>query len=254
MTLLNVEHLTKHFGGVTAVNYVSFQVAPGEIVAVIGPNGAGKTTLFNLITGVSHPDSGTIEFKGAALGGLAPEKIAAMGITRTFQSVQLFNNMSVVENVMVGAHRHGRRGLLQAGLRWPGVEEEERDIYSRAMAKLELVRLADKKDAPPEILPYGEQRLLEIARAMALEPDLILLDEPAAGLNQGETNQLGELISRLPDMGMTVLLVEHNMEMVMTVAHRIVVLDHGSMLAEGTPEEIQNDPRVIAAYLGEEEF
>lgn len=254
MTLLNVEQLTKHFGGVTAVNYVSFHVNAGEIVAVIGPNGAGKTTLFNLITGVSEPDSGTIAFKGTAINGQPPEKIAALGITRTFQSVQLFNNMSVVENVMVGAHRHGRRGLLQAGLRWPGVADEEQDIYSRAMAKLELVGLAGKKDAPPDILPYGEQRLLEIARAMALEPELILLDEPAAGLNQGETNQLGKLISRLPGMGMTVLLVEHNMEMVMTVARRIVVLDYGSMLTEGTPEEIQNDPRVIAAYLGEEEF
>ncbi|KJS14896.1 MAG: hypothetical protein VR69_15575 [Peptococcaceae bacterium BRH_c4b] len=254
MTLLGVNRLTRHFGGVTAVNFVDFHVEQGEIVAIIGPNGAGKTTLFNLISGVVSPDSGSITYKGAEIGGLTPEKIAALGITRTFQNLQLFRNMSVVENVMVGAHRRGKKGMLQAGLRWPGVAAEEKSIYSRAMSSLELVGLPGKENYPAEVLPYGEQRLLEIARAMAMEPELILLDEPAAGMNQGETNRLGELVAGLPDMGTTVLLVEHNMEMVMTVAHRIVVLDHGSKLAEGTPEDIQNDAQVISAYLGEEVF
>lgn len=252
MTLLSIEKLTKHYGGVTAVNYVDFFVKSREIVAVIGPNGAGKTTLFNLITGLAKPDSGSIIFKDKIISGLLPENIAAMGINRTFQNLQLFFKMSVVENVMVGAHRHGRKGLFQAGLRWPGVVEEEKTIYSKAMDKLELVGLADKKDEPAEILPYGEQRLVEIARAMAMEPELLLLDEPAAGLNQGETDQLGDLICKLPEMGMTVLLVEHNMDIVMSIANRIIVLDHGSKLAEGSTKEIQNDSKVIAAYLGEE--
>jgi ABC-type branched-subunit amino acid transport system ATPase component len=252
MILLDVDRLTRHFGGVTAVNGVDFQVRQGEIVSVIGPNGAGKTTLFNLISGVVRPDSGRIIYKGADIGGLPPEKIAARGITRTFQNLQLFRNMTVVENVMVGAHRKGKKGLLQAALRWPGLAAEEQAIYSRAMLSLELVGLEEKKDYPAEVLPYGEQRLLEIARAMAMEPELILLDEPAAGMNQGETNRLGELVAVLPGMGTTVLLVEHNMEMVMTVSERIIVLDHGSKLAEGTPEKIQNDAEVIAAYLGEE--
>ncbi|GBF34300.1 branched-chain amino acid transport ATP-binding protein LivG [Desulfocucumis palustris] len=254
MIILEVTGLSKHFGGVTAVNSVDFHVSRGEIVSIIGPNGAGKTTLFNLISGVAGPDSGSIKYNGEEIGGMPPDRIAVLGVTRTFQNLQIFRNMTVVENVMVGAHRLGRKGLLQAGVRWPGVASEESFIYGRAIAALELVGLGEKKDMPAEILPYGEQRLLEIARAMALEPDLILLDEPAAGMNQGETNGLGELISRFPEMGTSVLLVEHNMEMVMAVSHRIVVLDHGSKLAEGTPLEIQQDSRVISAYLGEEVF
>ncbi len=250
--LLSVEHLTKHFGGVTAVNRVGFQVEEGEILAIIGPNGAGKTTLFNLITGITGPDEGSVIFKGKDITGKPPDEIAASGITRTFQNLQLFHNMSVVENVMVGAHRHGKISLVQAGIRWPGTAAEEADISNRALKLLDLVGLTAKKDLPAETLPYGEQRLLEIARAMAVEPDLILLDEPAAGLNQSETEQLAGFISELPSMGMTVLLVEHNMEMVMTVANRIVVLDYGAKIAQGPPETIQRDTRVINAYLGEE--
>ena len=252
MTLLSIDNLTKHFGGVTAVNYVDFQIESGEIVAIIGPNGAGKTTLFNLITGLVKPDAGMIQYKGNEIGGLPPERIAGFGITRTFQNLQLFHRMTVVENVMVGAHRHGSKGLFQAGVRWTGTVEEEKKIYLKAMEKLEFVNLAGRKDDPVEILPYGDQRLVEIARAMAMEPELILLDEPAAGLNQGETDGLGDLICKLPQMGMTVMIVEHNMDLVMSIAHRIVVFNYGSKLAEGTPQVIQNDSTVIAAYLGEE--
>ncbi|NTW05101.1 MAG: ABC transporter ATP-binding protein [Peptococcaceae bacterium] len=252
MSLLEIENLTRNFGGVTAVANMSFQVNTGEIVAFIGPNGAGKTTLFNLITGLIKPDYGTIKFKNIDITGKVPEKIAALGINRTFQNLQLFNGMTVVENVMVGAHRHGKQGLLQAGFSFPGVAKEERFILAKAMEKLELVGLTDKKDIPVEILPYGQQRLLEIARAMAMEPKMLLLDEPAAGLNQGETDILGDLICKLPKMGMTILLVEHNMDLIMRISHHIVVLDHGSKLFEGNPGEVQNDAKVIAAYLGEE--
>ena len=252
MNLLEIEHLTKNFGGVTAVADVSFQVKSGEIVAFIGPNGAGKTTLLNLITGLIKPDSGSIVFNDIEITGNPPEKIASMGINRTFQNLQLFNGMTAVENVMVGAHRHGQKGLLKAGFAFPGVAVEEKKIYEKALEKLELVGLTDKKNVPVEILPYGQQRLLEIARALAMEPILILLDEPAAGLNQGETDTLGDLIRKLADMGMTIVVVEHNMDLIMSISNHIIVLDHGSKLFEGNPHEVQNDAGVIAAYLGEE--
>ncbi len=252
MSLLEIEHLTKNFGGVTAVADVSFEVKPNEIVAFIGPNGAGKTTLFNLITGLNKPDYGSIKFENTDITGLPPEKISSLGISRTFQNLQLFNNMSVVENVMVGAHLLGKKGMLLSGFHFPGVAKEEKKIFDKAMEKLELVGLADKKDLPVEILPYGQQRLLEIARAMAMEPKLLLLDEPAAGLNQGETDELGDLIKKLPGMGITVLIVEHNMDLIMAVSHHIVVLNHGSKLFEGNPHEVQNDQNVITAYLGKE--
>lgn len=252
MALLKIEHLTKNFGGVTAVADVSFEVNHHEIVAFIGPNGAGKTTLFNLITGLNKPDSGSIKLNNTDITGKSPEIIASLGISRTFQNLQLFNNMSAVENVMVGAHLQGRKGILASGLYLSGVTREEKNIFNIAMEKLELVGLADKKDLLVEILPYGQQRLLEIARAMAMEPKLLLLDEPAAGLNQGETDELGDLICKLPSMGITILIVEHNMDLIMAVSHHIVVLNHGSKLFEGNPREVQNDHNVITAYLGKE--
>lgn len=250
--MLAFRAVTKSFGGVTAVKEVSMEMEVGEVLAVIGPNGAGKTTLFNLATGIEKPDSGAIEFMHTDTTEMATDDIVNMGMTRTFQNLQLFNNMNVVENVMVGAHRHGKTGLLQAGLHLPRVSREEAELQALAEEKLRLVGLGSKIYFPAEILPYGEQRLLEIARSMASEPKLILLDEPCAGMNESETQRLAKLIRSLPDKGISVLIVEHDMEMVMSIADRVVVLNYGAKLAEGTPEQVQNDSRVISAYLGEE--
>lgn len=252
MSLLELKEISKSFGGVTAVKDVSLSVDTSEIAAVIGPNGAGKTTLFNLITGVTKPDSGTITYKERELNGRKPNQIADLGIIRTFQNLQLFSNMSAVENVMVGSHRLGRTGLFQAGLSLPGVASEEKRMYKKALQRLDFVGLADKAEIPADILPYGEQRLLEIARAMAAEPEIVLLDEPVAGLNSSETERLSELIRQLPDLGVTVFLVEHDMGMVMTISDKVTVLNYGEKLVEDTPRVVQNDKRVISAYLGEE--
>lgn len=249
---LEVVNLRKEFGGLMAVFDVSFDVRAGEIVAIIGPNGAGKTTIFNLLSGVLLPTSGDIRFDGCSLVDLKPHMIAGLGLARTFQSVQLFNNMTVLENVMVGCHRMAGYGLVDAAFRLPRARREENRIREHAMAQLARVRLEVSVSAPASSLSFGQQRLLEIARALATNPRLLMLDEAGSGLNQPEKAELEHLIRAIRADGMTVLLVEHDIPFVMSLADRVIVLDYGQKIAEGTPEQVQADQRVIAAYLGQE--
>jgi len=250
--LLSVKEVSKSFGGLVAVNLLSFDVFPGEIVAVIGPNGAGKTTLFNLITGFLTPDRGYILFDGRDFTGQPPHRIAEAGMARTFQNLQLFTNMSVLENAMMGRYLQSRAGLFSNALRLPHARREEKAIEEAAMAKLDMMGLAGDAHLSPDSLPYGRQKLLEIARALAVEPRLLLVDEPAGGLSTQEIEDLAKVIRRIRSDGITTLLVEHRMELVMGIADRIVVLNFGSKIAEGSPHYVQKNDRVITAYLGEE--
>ncbi len=252
MTLLAVAGLEKSFGGVMAISDLSFEVPQGSVYAVIGPNGAGKTTLFNMLCGIYTPSAGGIEFGDESLVGRQPYEVAALGISRTFQNLQVFFNLTVLENVMVGAHLRSHRGLYRAAVRWPGVMAEERQIGEWAREALAFCGLEKLADRGADSLPYGALKRLEIARALAARPRLLLMDEPAAGLNDTETIEMRELIGRISEAGVTVLLVEHNMGLVMGVSDTVLVLDYGSRLAEGPPKQVQNDPQVIAAYLGGE--
>jgi branched-chain amino acid transport system ATP-binding protein len=250
MTLLRVESLSKEFGGVHAIEDLSFAINPGTIHSIIGPNGAGKTTLFNLITGIYTPSAGRILFDDRDIAGLKPFELASLGMSRTFQNLQVFFNMSALENVMVGHHLHLDRGFLSALLRLPRMVRGDRACRAHCAELMEFVGLKRYLDADASAMPYGALKRLEIARALAAKPKLLLLDEPAAGLNATESREIDEVIKNVAATGVTVVLVEHDMKMVMGISDHILALDYGRKLAEGTPAEVRANPDVVAAYLG----
>jgi branched-chain amino acid transport system ATP-binding protein len=252
MPLVEVTGVSKRFGGVQAVNDVSFRVERGMIKAVIGPNGAGKTTLFNMVSGFVAPDTGTIRLDGRPIHGQPPHRVAARGVSRTFQNIRLFAQMSALENVMVGRHLRARSGFLAGMLGLGRARREDREVRQRALEVMEFLGIAALADADATRLAYGQQRAVELARALASDPELLLLDEPAAGLNMRETRDLAQLITRVRARGITVLLVEHDMSLVMDICDEVLVLSYGEKIADAEARAVQQDPQVVRIYLGEE--
>lgn len=250
MSLLALSDVTKVFGGLIAINDLSFTVEAGSIVGLIGPNGAGKTTVFNCITGNYTPERGQILFDGTSIRGLRPHRVVELGIARTFQSIRLFGKLPVLENVLAGRHCRMRAGLLSCMLHTPAMRREEEAAVARCMKELDFVGLADRCHEAAGGLSYGNQRLLEVARALAADPRLLILDEPAGGMNDQETAALVEIIRAIRARGVTVLLIEHDMRLVMQICEKLVVLEHGTLIAEGEPETVRANPAVIEAYLG----